>query len=267
MIFRFIWTSVLSLAITSVCVAQTAEYTKKLSGNLEINAFGQVGSYQLDSSGKTSIDQDLGTLVQSWRFANQQPTSVGSSNSLDFNITLVSPSLNEQIYSIKRIEYFQQNAKIQAHTAKSEDELAYCKQENVAPDLNVICQPNMPSDPNLIYSADVYVAIKKLDSEIKVEIESLYLYSAQNSKLISKIARNAKEKYSEAALAWAKKNSQSFLQDKEVYLAHVEFVIQNNVVSWRRQENWADETDSWINDDFRAKTKYVGQGSWEIIEN
>ena len=253
------------LLLSSVCTAQTADYTKKLNGSLEISSLGQSGSYQLDSSGIPSVDQNLGTLVQSWRFANQQSATLSTSNNADFTITLMRPSLTDQNYSIKRVELFQNNVNIQMHAPTNAEELAYCNQENAAPKLDVICATIMPVDPDLAYSAEVYVAIKQTDSGPIVGIESLYLYSAQNSKLISKYARIAKEKYTEAALKWAKKNSQSFLQNRQVYLARVEFVIANNTSSWRRQENWAGETESWINDDFRAETKYVSQGSWELL--
>ena len=253
------------LFLTSICSAQTADYAKRLKGSLEISALAQASNYKLDSSGIPSIDQNLGSLIESWRFANQQPAGPSTSNNADFSMTLIRPSLAEQTYSLKRVELFQNNAKNNVHAAETADELAYCTQENATPNLEVICAAVMPNDPDLAYSAEVYVAIKQTDTGPVVGIESLYLYSAQNSKLISKYARIAKEKFSAAALAWAKKNSQSFLQNRQLYLARVEFVVVSNTSTWRRQENWAGETESWINDEFRAETKYVSQGSWELL--
>jgi hypothetical protein len=252
------------LVLSSVCAAQTVEYSKKLNGSLEISSLGQVGKYQLDSSGIPSVDQNLGTSVQSWRFSNQQPVVASKSNNADFTITLLRPSLSDQNYSIKRVELFQKNVNVQIHAPITEEELAYCKQDNAAPKLDVVCTAVMPNDPELSYSAEVYVAIKKTDAEPLIGIESLYLYSAQNNKLISKFARNAKEKYTQAAITWAKKNSQSFLQNRQAYIARVEFVIASNTSPWRRQENWAGVTESWINDEFRAQTKYASQGGWEL---
>lgn len=263
--FRLLALGSLSCFISSVCLAQSVEYTKSLSGNLEVSQSGRVSTYDLPSAGATSIDQSLGSLVESWQFNLPASATGRSVTKADFVITLVRKSLTEDRYAIKRVEFFPQNAIPKARRAQSADELAYCKQPDAAPRQDIICPAVLPSDPELTVSAEVYVAIKKTDGEPQLSIESLNLYAGQNNKIQTKSVRIAKAKYVESALAWAKKNSAGFLQDKEQFLTRVEYVQVSNTNGWRRQENVADAPASWVNDDFRAKTKYVSQGGLEVV--
>jgi hypothetical protein len=250
---------------SSLCVAQSAQYTRKLSGTLDISNQGRVSMYDLQTAGVPAIDQDLGSLVESWQF--QLPTNSLGAKALkaDFVITVVRKSLTEEDFIVKRVEFFPLKVSPKARRPQSADELAYCSQENAVARADIICSAVLPTDPDLAVSAEVYVAIKKVDGEPQFSIESLNLYSKQNTKLLSKNMRVAKVKYSEAALAWAKKNSQGFLQDKDLFLTRVEYVQVPNTLLWRRQENIADVPAIWVNDDFREKTKYVGQAGLEVI--
>jgi hypothetical protein len=113
-------------------------------------------------------------------------------------------------------------------------------------------------------SAEVFIAIRKTAAEPEFAIESLYLYTSQNTKLLSKVVQGATAKYSEAALAWAKKNGNAFLQDKDAFMTRVEYVQSPNNSVWRRHEKAKITPVDWVNDDFRSKTKFVSQGGLTV---
>jgi hypothetical protein len=264
---RVRWVIVASLAFiaSSASMAQSMEYTKRLTGSLDISAQGRVSTYDLQTAGVPAIDQGLGSLIESWQFTVPANLAGPKATKADFVITLVRKSMSDEKYTVKRVEFFPLKASPKARRPQSQDELTYCTQAGAPARSDIICSAVLPADADLVVSAEVYVAIKKIDGEPQVSIESLNLYSNQNTKLLSKNIRVAKAKYSEAALAWAKKNSQGFLQDKDLFLTRVEYVQSPNVLLWRRQENVADAPAVWVNDDFRAKTKYISQGGLEVI--
>lgn len=255
----------LAFIASSASMAQSMEYTKRLTGSLDISSQGRVSTYDLQTTGVPAIDQGLGSLIESWQF--NVPANVASPKAIkaDFVITVVRKNMVDEKYIVKRVELFPLKTIPKARRPQTPDELAYCERSDATPRTDIICSAVLPADPELLISAEVYVAIKKIDGEPQVSIESLNLYGNQNTKLLSKSIRIAKVKYSEAALVWAKKNSQGFLQDKEQFLTRVEYVQSPNTLLWRRQENVADAPAVWVNDDFRAKTKYVSQGGLEVI--
>ena len=264
---RSSWVLVVGLTFvaSSASMAQSMEYSKKLAGSIDITAQGRVSTYDLQTAGVPAIDQGLGSLIESWQFNVPTNFAGPKATKADFVITLVRKNMADEKYIVKRVEFFPLNASPKVRRPQSPEELAYCRQLDAPARNDIICSAILPNDPDLVLSAEVYVAIKKIDGEPQVSIESLNIYSSQNTKLLSKSIRVAKVKYSEAALAWAKKNSQGFLQDKDLFLTRVEYVQAPNTLLWRRQENVADVPAAWVNDDFRAKTKYVGQGGLEII--
>lgn len=255
----------LAFIASSASMAQSMEYTKRLSGSLDISPQGRVSTYDLQTTGVPSIDQGLGSLIESWKFIVPANATGPKAIKADFVITVIRKNMSDEKYAVKRVELFPLRTSPKARRPQTADELAYCERLDATPRSDIICSAILPAGDALAVSAEIYVAIKKTNGEPMVAIESLNLYSAQNTKILSKNAREAKAKYSQAALVWAKKNSQGFLQDKEQFLTRVEYVQSPNTLPWRRQENVADAPAAWVNDDFRAKTKYVSQGGLEII--
>lgn len=255
----------LASIFSNAVLAQSMEYTKRLSGSLDISTLGRVSTYDLQSTGVPSIDQGLGSLIESWQFNMPANLAGPKAIKVEFVMTVVRKNMTDEKYIVKRVELFQFNTIPKARRPQTADELAYCERSDATPRTDIICSAILPAGDALAVSAEIYVAIKKTDGEPMVAIESLNLYSSQNTKILSKSAREAKAKYSQAALVWAKKNSQGFLQGKEQFLTRVEYVQSSNELLWRRQENVADAPAAWVNDDFRAKTKYVSQGNLEVI--
>lgn len=255
----------LSMAPT-LAVGQTTEYSRRLIGTVDVSAAGQVQTYTLQSAGVPAIDQSLGNLVESWSFKPQTgiaPRPVRA----EFQITLVRASSEDRNYTVKRVEFFPENARTAVRGAASAEELAYCKQADAAPRRELICPAELPANGELAatgVSAEAYIAIRKTESGPQAALESLSLYGSQNTKLLNKAASLAKKEFSVAALAWGQKNAAAFLQDRDFYLTRVEFVQSNNRSAWRRQETAEVPAIDWFTEAVRAKTVYVSQGGLEI---
>ena len=256
-----------AILFSVVSMAQTVEYSRKLSGTLDVDANGQVRTYDLQSAGLPYIDQSLGNLVESWQFVPSVILGKSQPVKVEFIVTVLRKNLEDPTYTIKRVEFSPTNAKVSVRGATSSEELAYCADTSAVPRKDIICPIVLPNDPLISdqgVSAEVYVAIKKTDAVPSVALDSVYLYGSSNSKLSSKALPTAKAKYAEAALAFASKNSISLLQDKEQVMTRVEFVQSNNKSNWRRQEKAETANTDWLNDAFRAKTMYSSQGGLEL---
>lgn len=246
--------------------AQGTEYSKRLTGTVEVSAAGQVQTYTLQSAGVPAIDQSLGNLVESWSFKPQTgiaPKPVRA----EFQITLLRASSEDRNYTVKRVEFFPENARVTVRGASSADELAYCKQADAAPRKDVICPAVLPANADITafaISAEAYIAIRKTDNGPEAVLESLSLYGSQNAKLINKAVPVAKKDYAAAAMAWANKNAAAFLQDKDYFVTRVEFVQSNNRLPWRRQERVEVPAIEWFTEAVRARTVYVSQGGLEL---
>lgn len=252
---------------TSAVLAQSAEYSRKLAGSLEISPTGRVRTYDLQSAGAPSIDQGLGSLVESWQFNLPAAFSGPKAVKAEFVVTVLRGSISDKAYSVKRIEIFPVGVRPQIRGAVTPDEMAYCRQADAAPRNDIICPAVLPNDSALeqsAVSAEVFVAIRKTAAGPEVAIESLYLYTSQNAKLLNKVVSGATAKYSEAALAWAKKNSSAFLQDNDAFMTRVEYVQSANNAVWRRQEKAKITPTAWVDEAFLAKTRYVSQGGLTV---
>lgn len=252
----------LLIAVTAAASAQT-EYSRRVSGSMEVSAAGQVLTYTMQPAGAPAIDQSLGNLVESWRFG---PLSGGKTLRVEFSLTLLRASLDERNYTLKRVEFFPQGAQPAARGAGPDDQ-AYCRQADAAPRIDVICPAVLPADPALAampVNAEAYIALRKTDSGAEAVLESLYLYGPQNTKLLNRAMNLGKQQFGPAALAWANKNALALLQGRDYFLTRVEFVQANNTLPWRRQEKVQADAADWLTDAVRAKTVYVSQGGLEL---
>ncbi len=249
-------------AVTAAAAAQT-EYSRRVTGSMEISAAGQVLTYTMQPAGAPAIDQSLGNLVESWRF---NPPPGGKTLRVEFSLTLLRASLDERTYTLKRVEFFPQGAQPAARGAGPDDQ-AYCRQAEAAPRSDVICPAVLPADPALAampVSAEAYIALRKTDSGAEAVLESLYLYGPQNGKLLNRALSLGKQQFAPAALAWANKNALALLQGRDYFVTRVEFVQANNTLPWRRQEKVQADAADWLTDTVRAKTVYVSQGGLEL---
>ena len=247
---------------TAAASAQT-EYSRRVSGNMEVSATGQVLTYTMQPAGAPAIDQSLGNLVESWRF---RPLPGGKTLRVEFSLTLMRASLDERTYTLKRVEFFPQGAQPVARGAGPDDQ-DYCRQADAAPRSDVICPAVLPSDQALAampVSAEAYIALRKTDSGAEAVLESLYLYGPQNGKLLNRALNLGKQQFAPAALAWANKNALALLQGRDYFLTRVEFVQANNTLPWRRQEKVQADAADWLTDAVRTKTVYVSQGGLEL---
>jgi hypothetical protein len=255
----------LSIAPT-LAVGQSTEFSRRLAGTVDVSAAGQVQTYTLQSAGVPAIDQSLGNLVESWIFKPQTgiaPKPVRA----EFQITLVRASSEDRNYTVKRVEFFPENARITVRGASSAEEMAYCKQPDAAPRRDVICPAVLPSNADLAamaVSGEAYIALRKTDGGAESALESLSLYGSQNTKLLNKAAALAKKEFAAAALAWGQKNAAAFLQDRDYFVTRVEFVQSNNRAAWRRQEKADVPAIDWLTQAVRARTVYVSQGGLEL---
>ena len=252
--------------LPALAMAQNTEYTRRLTGSIDVSAAGQVQTYTLQSAGVPAIDQGLGNLVESWSFKPQTgiaPKPVRA----EFQITLLRSSPEDRSYSVKRVEFFPENARITVRGASTAEDMAYCKQADAAPRRDVICPALLPANADLAasaISAEAYVAIRRTDAGPEAALASLSLYGSQNSKLINKAVPLAKKEFAAAAMSWANKNAAAFLQDRDYFVTRVEFVQSNNRLAWRRQEKAEVPAIDWFTEAVRAKTVYVSQGGLEI---
>lgn len=256
-----------ALLFSASSLAQTTEYFRRLSGSMEISATGQVSTYTLQSAGVPSIDQSLGNLVESWSFQPQKGLAAAVPYKADIQITAMRAGMEDKNYTVKRVEFVPQKTALAVRAPGTPEEQAYCQQAGAAARKDIICPGVMPNDPLIsagVISAEAYIALRKTESGPQAAIESLYLYSTQNGKLLSKSVPPAKQKYSQAALDWANKNAVALLQDREYVLARVEFALSNNKAQWRRQEKVETGNIEWFTDAVRAKTVYVSQGGMEL---
>lgn len=252
----------LFLALGARAHAQTIEYTRKITGSLELSAIGEVTTYNLQSAGIPSIDQQVGNLVSGWRF-EPYPAPPRKATVIDFVMTLTRASLDDKSFRIKRVELMPQNPRAVLRGPSAPDELAYCQQADAEPRRDIICPATLPRDAALdavSASAEVYVAIRNTESGPEVVLESMALYGTQNTKLLNKAATIARPRYSEAALGWARKNAVALLQDSDYFITRVEYVQAENKLVWRRQESQPIPKIEWLTDAVRAKAMYVVQG-------
>lgn len=249
-------------AVTAAAAAQT-EYSRRVTGSMEVSAAGQVLTYTMQPAGAPAIDQSLGNLVESWRF---NPPPGGKTLRVEFSLTLLRASLDERTYTLKRVEFFPQGAQPATRGAGPDDQ-AYCRQAEAAPRSDVICPAVLPADPALAampVSAEAYIALRKTDSGAEAVLESLYLYGPQNGKLLNRALSLGKQQFAPAALAWANKNALALLQGRDYFVTRVEFVQANNTLPWRRQEKVQADAADWLTDAVRANTVYVSQGGLEL---
>jgi hypothetical protein len=253
-------------AIGAGAQAQTTEYTRKITGSLELSAIGEVTTYNVQSAGVPAIDQQVGNLVSGWRF-EPYPGQGKKPAVIDFVMTLVRSNLEEKAAQIKRVEFMPQNPRSLIRGAGTPDELAYCQQADAAPRKDVICPATLPRDAALdalAVSAEVYVAIRSTENGPQVELENLALYGTLNNKMLNKATSIARPRYSEVALAWARKNAAALLQDREYFMTRVEYVQAENKLVWRRQENQPLPKIDWLTDAVRSQTMYVVQGGLQL---
>lgn len=265
--YQFIAGGVLAVMFSSSGLAQSTEYFRRLSGTLDVSATGQVSTYSLQSAGVPAIDQSLGNRIESWSFQPQKGLAVPTAYKADVLITVVRQNMEDKNYTIKRVEFMPQKAVPIVRAPATPEEQAYCQQTGAAPRKDIICPGVMPNDPLIsagVISAEAYIALRNTESGPQAAIESLYLYSTQNGKLLGKSVPPAKQKYAQAALDWANKNAAALLQDREYVLARVEFALSNNKSPWRRQEKVETGNIDWFTDAVRAKTVYVSQGGMEL---
>ena len=249
-------------AIAATASAQT-EYSRRVTGSMEVSAAGQVLTYTMQPAGAPAIDQSLGNLVESWRF---RPLPGGRPVQVEFTLTLMRASLEERSFTLKRVEFFPQGAQPAARGAGADDQ-AYCRQADAAPRTDVICPAVLPSDPALAampVNAEAYIALRKTDSGAEAVLDGLYLYGPQNGKLLNRAVNVGKQHFAPAALAWANKNALALLQGRDYFQTRVEFVQANNTLPWRRQEKVQADTADWLTEAVRAKTVYVSQGGLEL---
>jgi hypothetical protein len=265
--YHLILSGVLAAMFSSSGLAQSTEYFRRLSGTVDVSAAGQVSTYSLQSAGVPAIDQSLGSLVESWSFQPQKGLVTQLPYKADVQITVVRTGMEDKNYSVKRVEFKPQKSALSVRAPVTPEEMAYCQQADATPRKDIICPAVMPNDPLItagVINAEAYIALRRTESGPQAALESLYLFSTQNGKLISKSVPPAKLKYSQAALDWANKNAVALLQDREYALARVEFALSNNKSPWRRQEKVETGSIDWFTDAVRAKTVYVGQGGMEL---
>mgnify|MGYP003390855574 FL=1 len=259
--------AVIAVAFSTSVLAQSTEYFRRVSGTLDVSATGQVTTYSLQSAGVPAIDQSLGNLVESWSFQPQKGLATPLPYKADVQLTLVRAGIEDKNYTVKRAEFMPQKTASAVRAPATPEEQAYCQQPGAAARKDIICPGVMPNDPLIgagVISAEAYIALRMTETGPQTAIESLYLYSTQNGKLLSKSVPAAKQKYGQAALDWANKNAVALLQDREYALARVEFALSNNKSPWRRQEKVETGSIDWFTDAVRAKTVYVGQGGMEL---
>ena len=261
---RFVIGAFTALVLTAAsgAQAQTVEYTRKLTGSFEMSGIGEVTTYNLQSAGVPAIDQQVGNLVSSWRF-EPYPGQGKKPAIIDFVMTVTRASLDDRAVVIKRVELMPQNPRSVIRGASTPDELSYCQRADAAPRNDIICPATLPRDAALdavAVSAEAYIAIRKTDAGPEVALDSLSLYASQNSKLQNKSVNIARPRYSETALAWARKNAAVLLQDRDYFVTRVEYVQAENKLLWRRQESQPLPKIDWMNDAVRSQTRYVVQG-------
>ena len=265
--YKIIASALFAAAFSAAGLAQSTEYFRRLSGTLDVSASGQVSTYTLQSAGVPAIDQSLGNLVESWSFLPQKRMVTQVPYKAEVVLTLVRTSMEDKNYTVKRVEFIPQKTALSVRAPATPEEQAYCQQPGATPRKDIICPGVMPNDPLItagVISAEAYIALRMTETGPQAAIESLYLYSTQNSKLLSKSVPAAKQKYAQAALDWANKNAVALLQDREYALARVEFALSNNKSAWRRQEKVETGNIDWFTSAVRAKTVYVGQGGMEL---
>lgn len=266
--FRIVLTALACWLGASAIQAQSGvEYTRKFSGTIEVTPLGEVSTYTLQSAGVPAIDQRLGSLVESWRF--QPVAAIGGAKTVraEFVVNLVRASLTDTAYTLRRVEFYPENAKLQARRATTPDELAYCVNSSAARRRDVLCPATVPADPTLGtqgVGAEAYIAIRRTASGPQVALDSLSLFTGQNAKVSNKAFAVAKERYGQEALRYGQANADALLQDKDVAMARVELVQSNNKTLWRRQDKVDLPKVDWLTDDLRTKTVYVGQGVLEL---
>jgi len=258
---------IIGLLFTAPLLAQTIEYSRKVNGSASISAGGTVTTFTIDPAGVPDIDQALGNLVKDWRFkpaANPAAAPVA----VDFVMTLTRESLSGSEYVVKRVEITPRNAVLDVTGANSPDELAYCRQVDAAPRDDVLCPAVLPKNAELEaipVSAEVFVALRQTANGPEVVIESLYLYSNNNSKMFSKFKNIARPIYKQAALDWVNKNAMAFLKDKQYFVARIEYVQVENDLSWRRNERTDGDKIDWITEAIRNQVMYVTQGGLQML--
>ena len=266
--FRIFLIALLCASGTTAVLAQSGlEYTRKLTGTIEVNALGEVSTYTLQPVGVPAIDQSLGSLVESWSF--QPVAALGSAKTVkaEFVINMVRASLAESKYTLRRIEFYPENVNVQTRRATTAEELAYCRNTAAQPRMDLLCSASVPADETLGtqgVGAEAYIAIRRTDAGPQVALDSLSLFTGQNAKVSNKAFAVAKEKYSQEALRYGQANAAALLQNKDVAMARVELVQANNKTLWRRQDKVDLPKVDWLTDDMRRKNVYVGQGVLEL---
>jgi len=256
-----------SLGATAVLAQSGLEYTRKLTGTIEVNALGEVSTYTLQPVGVPAIDQSLGSLVESWSFQPVAALGPAKTVKAEFVINMARASLTDNKYTLRRIEFYPENVKAQTRRAVTADELAYCRNSGAEPRKDILCPASVPDDATLGaqgVSAEAYIAIRRTDAGPQVTLDSLSLFTGQNAKVSNKAFAVAKEKYGQEALRYGQANAAALLQDKDVAMARVELVQANNKTLWRRQDKVDLPKVEWLTDDMRKKTVYVGQGVLEL---
>lgn len=256
-----------SLCATAALAQSGMEYSRKLSGTIEVNALGEVSTYSLQPVGVPAIDQSLGSLVESWSFQPVAALGPAKTVKAEFVINMARSNLTDSKYTLRRIEFYPENVKLQTRRASTPDELAYCRNPGAETRKDVLCPATVPDDAMLGaqgVSAEAYIAIRRTDSGPQVALDSLSLFTAQNAKVSNKAFAVAKEKYGQEALRYGQANATALLQDKDVAMARVELVQANNKTPWRRQDKVDLPKVDWLTDDMRRKTVYVGQGVLEL---
>lgn len=256
-----------SLCAAAVQAQSGVEYTRKFTGTIEVTPLGEVSTYTLQSAGVPAIDQSLGSLVESWRFQPVALTGGAKTVRAEFVINLVRATLTDSKYTLRRVEFYPENAKPQARRAVTPDELAYCANSAAGQRKDVMCPATVPADPTLGtqgVGAEAYIAIRRTESGPQVLLDSLSLFTGQNAKVSNKAFAVAKERYGQEALRYGQANAEALLQDKDVAMARVELVQVNNKTLWRRQDKVDLPKVDWLTEDMRRKTVYVGQGVLEL---
>lgn len=256
-----------SLCATAALAQSGMEYSRKLSGTIEVNALGEVSTYSLQPAGVPAIDQSLGSLVESWSFQPVATPGPAKTVKAEFVINMARANLTDSKYSLRRVEFYPENVKLQTRRASSPEDLAYCRDSGAGARKDVLCPASVPDDATLGaqgVSAEAYIAVRRTESGPQVALDSLSLFTAQNAKVSNKAFAVAKEKYGQEALRYGQANAAALLQDKDVAMARVELVQANNKTLWRRQDKVDLPKVDWLSDDMRRKTVYVGQGVLEL---
>jgi hypothetical protein len=265
--FRLDLIALVCLLGTAAVQAQSGvEYTRKLNGSIDVNALGEVTTYTLQPAGIPSIDQTLGNLVETWSFKPVIVIGVAKPVKAEFVINLARTSLADTKYTVRRVEFYPENLKTQTRRASSADELAYCRNPQAQPSLEIICPATVPFDAAMEsqgVGAEAYIAIRRTEAGPEVALDGLSLFTATNVKVSNKAFDIAKEKYSQEALRYGQINAAAMLQDKDVVMARVELVQANNKTLWRRQDKIDLPKVEWLTDAMRQQTVYVGQGVLE----